>query len=163
MPEQPQQSLKNHVRMIPAYHYFIFGAFTINLALSIASLASAPSFTTAAGVVTGGGVVGVSRPVAAGVVTAAALIVLAFYARVFALRAQDRVIRLEMRLRMRELLPADMQPCIRDFTPDQLVAMRFGSDAELPDLAAKVLAGNVHDKKTIKGMIKDWQGDFLRV
>ena len=146
MPEQPQQSLKNHVRMIPAYHYFIFGAFTINLALSIASLASAPSFTTAAGVV-----------------TAAALIVLAFYARVFALRAQDRVIRLEMRLRMRELLPADMQPCIRDFTPDQLVAMRFGSDAELPDLAAKVLAGNVHDKKTIKGMIKDWQGDFLRV
>ena len=146
MPEQPQQSLKNHVRMIPAYHYFIFGAFTINLALSIASLASAPSFTTAAGVV-----------------TAAALIVLAFYARVFALRAQDRVIRLEMRLRMRELLPADMQPCIRDFTPDQLVAMRFASDAELPDLAAKVLAGNVHDKKTIKGMIKDWQGDFLRV
>ena len=146
MPEQPQQSLKNHVRMIPAYHYFIFGAFTINLALSIASLASAPSFTTAAGVV-----------------TAAALIVLAFYARVFALRAQDRGIRLGMRLRMRELLPADMQPCIRDFTPDQLVAMRFASDAELPDLAARVLAGNVHDKKTIKGMIKDWQGDFLRV
>lgn len=131
MPEQPQQSLKNHVRMIPAYHYFIFGAFTINLALSIAGLASAPSFTTAGGVV-----------------MAAALIVLAFYARVFALRAQDRVIRLEMRLRMRELLPADMQPCIRDFTPDQLVAMRFASDAELPDLANKVLTGNVHDKKT---------------
>ena len=143
---QEQQSLQNHARMIPAYHYFVFGAFTINLALSIANLASAPSFTTVAGVL-----------------TAAALIVLAFYARVFALKAQDRVIRLEMRLRMRDLLPADLQPRIRDFTADQLVAMRFASDAELPGLAARVLAGNVHDKKTIKGMIKDWQGDFLRV
>jgi hypothetical protein len=143
---EPQQSFQNHARMIPAYHYFMFGAFTINLALSIANLTSAPSFTTFAGVL-----------------TASALIVLAFYARVFALKAQDRVIRLEMRLRMRELLPADMQPCIRDFTPGQLVAMRFASDAELPDLARQVLAGNVQDKKTIKGMIKDWQGDYLRV
>lgn len=143
---EPQQSFQNHARMIPAYHYFMFGAFTINVGLSIANLATAPSFTTLAGVL-----------------TASALIVLAFYARVFALRAQDRVIRLEMRLRMRELLPADMQPCIRDFTPGQLVAMRFASDAELPELARQVLSGNVQDKKIIKGMIKDWQGDHLRV
>jgi hypothetical protein len=145
MPEQ-QQSLQNHVRMIPAYHYFIFGAFGINLALSAMDLFSAPSLRTVAGVL-----------------TAAALIVLAFYARVFALKAQDRVIRLEMRLRMRELLPADLQRRIIEFTPRQLVAMRFASDAELPDLAAKVLAGNVQDTKAIKSMIKDWQGDFLRV
>ena len=145
MPEQ-QQSLQNHVRMIPAYHYFIFGAFGINLALSAMDLFSAPSLRTVAGVL-----------------TAAALIVLAFYARVFALKAQDRVIRLEMRLRMRELLPADLQRRIIEFAPRQLVAMRFASDAELPDLAAKVLAGNVQDTKAIKSMIKDWQGDFLRV
>jgi len=145
MPEQ-QQSLQNHVRMIPAYHYFIFGAFGINLALSAMDLFSAPSLRTVAGVL-----------------TAAALIVLAFYARVFALKAQDRVIRLEMRLRMRELLPADLQRRIIEFTPRQLVAMRFASDAELPDLAAKVLAGNVQDTKAIKSMIKNWQGDFLRV
>ena len=145
MPEQ-QQSLQNHVRMIPAYHYFIFGAFGINLALSAMDLFSAPSLRTVAGVL-----------------TAAALIVLAFYARVFAVKAQDRVIRLEMRLRMRELLPADLQRRIIEFTPRQLVAMRFASDAELPDLAAKVLAGNVQDTKAIKSMIKDWQGDFLRV
>jgi len=68
-----------------------------------------------------------------------------------------------MRLRMRELLPADLQRRIIEFTPRQLVAMRFASDAELPDLAAKVLAGNVQDTKAIKSMIKDWQGDFLRV
>lgn len=145
MPEQ-QQSFQNHVRLIPAYHYFIFGAFAINLVLSLMDLFSAPSLRTAVGVL-----------------TAAALIVLAFYARVFALRAQDRVIRLEMRLRMRELLPADLQPRIVEFTPRQLVAMRFASDAELPELAAKVLAGNVQDTKAIKSMIKDWQGDFLRV
>ena len=143
---EPQQSLQNHARMVPAYHYFVFGAFTINLAVSIANLASAPSFATVAGVL-----------------TAAALIVLALYARVFALRAQDRVIRLEMRLRMKDLLPPALQPSINEFTPGQLVAMRFASDAELPDLAAKVLAGNVQDKKTIKGMIKEWQGDYLRV
>ena len=145
MPEQ-QQSFQNHARMVPAYHYFIFGALTINLVLSMMDLFGAPSLRSVAGVL-----------------TAAALIVLAFYARVFALKAQDRVIRLEMRLRMRELLPADLQPRISEFTPRQLVAMRFAGDAELPDLAAKVLAGNVQDTKTIKSMIKDWQGDFLRV
>jgi len=143
---EPQQSLQNHARIIPAYHYFIFGAFTINLILSVMDLLSAPSLRTGAGVL-----------------TAAALIVLTLYARVFALKAQDRVIRLEMRLRMKELLPPALQPRIGEFTPGQLVAMRFASDAELPELAATVLAGNVQDKKAIKGMIKDWQGDFLRV
>ena len=145
MPE-PQQSLQNHARIIPAYHYFIFGAFTLNLVQSIMNLVDAPSFATVAGVLTG-----------------AALIVLAYYARVFALKAQDRVIRLEMRLRMMQLLPAALQPRVSEFTPDQLVAMRFASDAELPDLAAKVLAGNVQDKKAIKRMITAWQADHLRV
>jgi len=143
---EPQQSLQNHARIIPAYHYFIFGAFTINLILSVMDLFTAPSLRTGTGVL-----------------TAAALIALTLYARVFALKAQDRVIRLEMRLRMKELLPPALQPRIGEFTPGQLVAMRFASDAELPELAATVLAGNVQDKKAIKGMIKDWQGDFLRV
>jgi hypothetical protein len=143
---EPQQSLQNHARIIPAYHYFIFGAFAINLILSVMDVVNAPSLRTGAGVL-----------------TAAALIVLTLYARVFALKAQDRVIRLEMRLRMKDLLPPALQPRIGEFTPGQLVAMRFASDAELPALAATVLAGNVQDKKAIKGMIKDWQGDFLRV
>ena len=143
---EPQQSLQNHARIIPAYHYFIFGAFTLNLIQSVIGLVDAPSF----------------RAVTV-VLTAAALIALALYARVFALKAQDRVIRLEMRLRMRELLPPALQPRVSEFTPDQLVAMRFASDAELPGLAQQVLAGNVQDKKTIKKMIRDWQADHLRV
>ena len=143
---EPSQSLQNHARIVPAYHYFIFGAFTINLVQSVMNLVGAPSFRTVAGVL-----------------TAAALIVLALYARVFALKAQDRVIRLEMRLRLKELLPPAQQPRVNEFTPGQLVAMRFASDSELPDLARQVLDGNVQDKKTIKAMIKDWQGDYLRV
>jgi hypothetical protein len=99
----------------------------------IASFAGAPSF---------GG--------ASGILTAAALIVLAFYARAFALTAQDRVIRLEMRQRLRELLPASLQPRINDFSRSQLVALRFASDAELPDLAAKVLTDGIQDKKTVR-------------
>lgn len=143
---EPQQSLQNHTRIIPLFHYFVFGAFAINFVQSMMNVFAEPSFRTVSGAL-----------------TAAALIVVTFYARVFALRAQDRVIRLEMRLRMKELLPPALQPRISEFTPGQLVAMRFASDAELPDLSARVLAGNVQDKKTIKAMIKEWQADFLRV
>ena len=91
-----------------------------------------------------------------------ALIVLAFYARVFALTVQDRVIRLEMRLRLRELLPAALHPRIHEFTKSQLVALRFASDAELPALAEQVLRDNLHDRKAIKQAIKDWKPDNLR-
>jgi hypothetical protein len=85
-----------------------------------------------------------------------------FAARVFALTVQDRVIRLEMRLRMKDVLPADLQPRILEFTPGQLVALRFASDGELPDLARAVLKDGIKDKKTIKQMITHWQADELR-
>ena len=89
--------------------------------------------------------------------------VLAFLARVFALRVQDRVIRLEMRLRLKELLPAALHPRIVEFTPGQLVALRFASDAELADLAQTVLRDKISDKKTIKSMIKVWNPDQVRM
>ena len=94
---------------------------------------------------------------------AAALILLALFARVFALRAQDRVIRLEMRLRLRELLPAALQPRVGEFTPRQLIAMRFASDQELPSLAERVLADRITDGRTIKKLILAWEADHLRV
>jgi hypothetical protein len=97
------------------------------------------------------------------VVMAFAFIVTALFARVFALKAQDRVIRLEERMRMRELLPADLQGRINDFSPDQLVALRFASDAELPALSAAVLAGNIQKRAEIKKMIKSWRADHCRV
>ena len=88
---------------------------------------------------------------------------IALFARVFALKAQDRVIRLEERLRMRELLPADLKSRIQEFSADQLIALRFASDAELPDLAATVLRDNIQARDAIKKMVKDWRADEQRV
>jgi hypothetical protein len=96
------------------------------------------------------------------VLVAIALLVLAFYARIFALTVQDRVIRLEMRLRMQQVLPADLCARIPEFTLDQLVSLRFASDRELPALARKVLDEQLVERKAIKRMIHDWQPDFLR-
>ena len=93
---------------------------------------------------------------------AIAFILLAFYSRIFALTVQDRVIRLEMRLRMQQLLPAELRPRIPEFGVNQLVALRFASDAELPALAKKVLDEKLNDRKAIKQMIRDWQPDMLR-
>jgi len=67
-----------------------------------------------------------------------------------------------MRLRMLQLLPADMRPRIPEFSVNQLVALRFASDAELPSLAKKVLDEKLNDRKVIKKMIREWQPDFLR-
>src|SRR5262245_25352525 len=108
---EPQQSFSNHARTIPAFHYFVFAAFAVDLALSIKAFAADPSFARASHVL-----------------TAAALIALAWYARVFALTVQDRVIRLEMRLRLKDVLPSALQGRIQDFTRGQLVALRFASD-----------------------------------
>jgi hypothetical protein len=75
---------------------------------------------------------------------------------------QDRVIRLEMQLRLQQLLPQDLRPRMREFTVNQLVSLRFASDAELPALARKVLDEKLNDRKAIKKLIRDWQPDYLR-
>ncbi|HXU19154.1 MAG TPA: DUF6526 family protein, partial [Verrucomicrobiae bacterium] len=68
----------------------------------------------------------------------------------------------EMRLRMQQLLPPDLTPRIPEFTVSQLVALRFASDAELPDLARRVLQENLTERKAIKAMVRNWQPDHLR-
>jgi len=75
---------------------------------------------------------------------------------------QDRVIRLEERLRCERLLPADLKPRIAEFTVSQLVALRFASDAELPALARKVLDEKISERKPIKQLVKNWRADYLR-
>jgi hypothetical protein len=139
------QSFENHARLVPAFHGFVFLAFFVNFGWSALRLVRAP---------------GVDTGVA--LLVATALIVFAYYARTFTLTVQDRVIRLEMRLRLKELLPAELQPRIHDFTRGQLVAMRFASDAELPALAEKVLQDKILDRKVIKQMIANWEADHLR-
>jgi hypothetical protein len=140
-----QQNFKNHAKWVPVFHFFIGPVLMINVVNSI--ICAYHSFT---------------YDHVFGVIVALALLALSFEARLFALKVQDRVIRLEMRLRMRELLPADLQSRILDFRPGQLVALRFASDAELPALARKVLDENLTDQRSIKQLIQNWQPDYLR-
>ena len=142
---EPAQNYKNHAKLVPLFHFVAFPLLFINLAWAVWRATQAPSADTI---------------IAAG--TEAALVLVFFFARVFALKVQDRVIRLEMRMRLRELLPIGLHPRIADFTPEQLVALRFASDAELPDLAQVVLRDHITSKKTIKLMVKDWNADHLR-
>ena len=86
-----------------------------------------------------------------------------FYGRMFAMGVQDRVIRLEERLRMERLLDADLKAHIPEFTTEQLIALRFASDEELPALARRVLAEGIADRKTIKLAVKNWRADHQRV
>jgi hypothetical protein len=146
MANEKPQNLKNHTRLMPAFHFFVLPVLLVNVGGTIRHLIRA----------------GISYETVFGLVLALALLVLAFCARVFALTVQDRVIRLEMRLRLAEHLPAEMRGRIPEFTVPQLVSLRFASDAELPALARKVLDDKMNDRKAIKQLVKDWQGDYLR-
>jgi len=86
---------------------------------------------------------------------------LAWYARSFPLVVQNRVIRLEERLRLQRLVP-ELSGRIDEFTPGQLIALRFASDAELPALARKVLDEHIRDQNVIKKQVQSWRADHLR-
>ena len=146
MANEKPQSLQNHVRTVPAFHMFVLPVLLANIVRSIYHLVKT----------------GISFESVFGILMALALFVLAFYARVFALTVQDRVIRLEMRLRLAEVLASDLRPRIPEFTVGQLVSMRFASDTELPALARKVLDDRMSNRKAIKQLIKNWQGDYVR-
>jgi len=139
------QSLKNHARTIPAYHYFVLGILAANGVWT-----AYRAFTDFSG----------DRVMS--LLVALALVVLAIYARVFALTVQDRVIRNEMRERLRQMLPPPMHSRIDDLTVGQLVALRFASDAELPELCTRVLNDRINDRREIKKMIKNWRADLIR-
>ncbi len=151
MAETTPQTFANHTRLIPAYHMVCFPLLAINLlwrcytfywAVQSGHGRAAPTFDILLGI---------------------ALIVLFLQARIMPLTAQDRVIRLEETMRMQRLFPDSLKARIGEFTRNQFVALRFASDAELPELAAKVLDQKIDDRKAIKQMIKTWRPDYLRV
>jgi hypothetical protein len=139
------QNFQNHAKYVPVFHFFVLPVLVGNVVWEIHRVVVAP----AAGSVKA-------------LLVALALMLAALYARMFALAVQDRLIRLEMQLRLQSLLPVDQRPRIPEFTVNQLVALRFASDAELPGLAGKVLSENLQERKAIKRMIQNWQADNLR-
>ena len=139
------QTYKNHARFLPAFHFFVLPVLLLNALNAIRHIWLAPNLSTVWTLV-----------------VAAALLMLGFLSRTMALTVQDRLIRLEMRLRLQQCLPADLRSRINDLTPRQLVALRFASDAELADLVREVLGGKLASSKDIKMRVKDWQADWLR-
>ena len=140
------QSFEKHAKLVPAYHgwatgflmlptlYFLFRAITDFSLESIAVL-----------------------------VFAVGVIMTALFARLFPLGVQDRLIRFEEQLRMQRLLPDDLKGRITEFTPKQMVGLRFASDEELPALARRVLDEGITDNKVIKQAVKNWRADLHRI
>ncbi len=141
-----EQNFKNHVRFVPLYHFFALPMLIINFGWSIYRW-------KAAGFSIGG---------LEWVLTSAALFFGVLYARLFALSAQDRIIRLEERLRYERVLPEELRWRADELTVDQFVSLRFASDDELPGLMKKVLDEKMTQRKAIKQLIKNWRPDYLR-
>jgi hypothetical protein len=141
-----EQNLANHGRFFPPFHFFVIPVMAINF-----FWAGYRWYAT-----------GFSWDGAERVLLALGLFVGFGIARGMVLKVQDRVIRLEERLRYDRVLPADMKPRIGEFTVEQLISLRFASDAELPALARKVLDEKMTERKAIKQMVKTWRPDYLR-
>jgi hypothetical protein len=144
MANETPQNFANHTRQVPVFVVGMLVLF-VNLGGRLYDLRYGISFGSVMNVLVG-----------------AVLIALFVFGRNSTLAVQNRLIRLEMRLRLAGVLPSDLTPRIPEFTLDQLVALRFASDAELPALARKVLDEKLNDRKAIKQLVKDWQADYLR-
>jgi Family of unknown function (DUF6526) len=140
-----EQSFASHTKWVPPFHFFVLPVLLINLGFQISWCIK--RFTV-------GSVVSLLFGLA---VTLGILL-----CRMMVLKVQDRVIRLEERVRFERVLPADLHPRIGEFTMEQLVALRFASNAELPELARKVLEEKLNNRKEIKRLIKTWRPDFAR-
>jgi hypothetical protein len=150
-----EQNFSNHAKFVPMFHFFVIPVLVLNLLASLYWLFARGTHTA----------LGLSAVLSflLNILVAVALLLLAFLARLFALGVQDRVIRLEERMRYERLLPDDLRPRVGEFTINQLVALRFASDAELPVLARKVLDGKMSERKAIKQMVQNWRPDYQRV
>lgn len=139
------QSYANHARLDPPFHFFLAPLLIVAVILSIISLVRHPGLDSTLWLL-----------------LAVGLFLTAGKARSYALKAQDRVIRLEERMRLSVLLPEAARPRIAELTEPQLIGLRFASDAELPALALRALNEGL-TKKQIKATIQAWRADTFRV
>ena len=145
MAEKKPQTYANHLRFVPLFHFVLSLMLLLNLVWAAWRLYQDASF---------GNVVAL--------VTALSLGLLFFYARDFSLRVQDRLIRLEERLRLAAVLPPELAGRIEELTASQLIGLRFASDDELAELVSKVLDGSLKGRTEIKKAIKTWRPDYYR-
>jgi hypothetical protein len=145
MAERTPQTLANHVKFDPPFHYFIAPVFAISWVISVIFAIRHPNFVHFWIVIFN-----------------TALLVAVTRFRQYALKVQDRVIRLEERLRLATLLPDSQRSQIARLTERQLIALRFASDAEIPILVEQTLSSNLAPAD-IKKAIKTWRPDYWRV
>lgn len=144
MPEKPQ-GLANHTRLHPLYHLILFPIFFANFIIAVVVLIRAPGWVTAWNLV-----------------MAFALLGLLSLVRIYPLKVQDRVIRLEERLRLASLLPDPLRARIYELSEGQLIALRFASDKEIPALVQKTLTEHLKPTE-IKQAVVEWRADMWRV
>jgi len=145
MPGNTVQTFATHRRFDPLFHFFAFGVFAVTLLISLWTLVRTPSW-----------------PAAGCFVWNAAFLVLFFRVRIYALKAQDRIIRLEERLRLSTLLSEPLRSRIGEIDEKQLIGLRFASDAEAPGLVQAALDEKLSSEE-IKKRIKTWRPDTFRV
>jgi Family of unknown function (DUF6526) len=147
-PMPAPQNFKNHTRYHPPFHFVIIPLLILNLIFAIyITVHNWPAY---------------QHTHLWNIVMAIVFLLMAGNARESAMKAQDRVIRLEERLRLRALLPEADRAHIDEFTTRQLIALRFASDDELPALAHQALTKNM-EPKAIKQAIVSWRPDHHRV
>jgi hypothetical protein len=145
MSKSEPQNLKSHGRLDPPYHFVLLVVLLANLIVSIVHVVRHPCFYSAWYVV----------------MSVAAILAL-LKMRMYPVKVQDRVIRLEERLRLQARAPAEWHSQIYRLTEDQLIALRFAADDEVVELAKQALEHNLN-RKQIKERIKDWRADYWRV
>lgn len=145
MPETKPQNYANHVRFDPWFHFFLGPVSFITFIWTIVHVIRHPHAASAWAVV-----------------VAFAWIVFLVKMRLYSLKVQDRVIRLEERMRLALLLPESQHALIAKLTVPQMIALRFASDAELPILAGRAVQENLTQKQ-IKQAIQNWRADTHRV
>jgi heme/copper-type cytochrome/quinol oxidase subunit 4 len=152
MAETKPQNYANHTRFDPLFHFFIGPVFILGVILSLihffAHLREGDFHD--------------HFHAALIVLLAIALLVVVFKERLYALKVQDRVIRLEERLRLTQLLSEPLRSRIPELTEDQLIGLRFASDAEVSGLVERALNEKL-DRKAIKKAIQNWRPDYWRV
>ena len=152
MAETKPQTFANHTRWDPLYHFFVLPVFVLGLLLTLIHFFAH---------ITHGDLRDHIHAFLL-ILLAIALLLLVFKLRLYALKVQDRIIRLEERLRLSQLLPEPLRSRIPELTVAQLVALRFASDAEIPKLVERTLKENL-SRADIKKSIQNWRPDNWRV
>lgn len=152
MAENKPQSFANHTRWDPPFHFFVLPVFVLAVVLTLIHFSAHVSSSDFRE----------NFHAFLLIVLAVAWLTLAFKARLYSLKVQDRVIRLEERLRLMQLLNEPLRSRIPELTEGQLCGLRFASDGEVAKLAERALNEKL-SRKEIKKAIQNWRPDYWRV